>query len=176
MKTKINYQFIAELEGNSLTGYVPDPDNSNSGVTIGSGFDLGQRSRTDLIGLPKCLIGKLAPYLGKKKREAVEFLKANPLTVTVEECEKINRFAHQEVEELLLDLWEGEAEFNELTAEQQTVVASVSFQYGNLATRTPNFWRQVTSGDWSGALANLRNFGDRYPTRRNKEADYLEGV
>jgi GH24 family phage-related lysozyme (muramidase) len=53
------------------------------------------------------------------------------------------------------------------------VVASVAFQYGDLSRRTPNFWRQVTSGDWDAALNNLRHFGDKYPTRRNKEADLL---
>ena len=54
------------------------------------------------------------------------------------------------------------------------MIASVSFQYGvALNRRTPNFWWQITNGDWDGALANLRNFGDRYDTRRNKEADLL---
>ena len=28
--------------------------------------------------------------------------------------------------------------------------------------------------DWDAAVAELRDFGDRYPTRRNKEADLLE--
>jgi len=54
------------------------------------------------------------------------------------------------------------------------VITSVAFQYGNLATETPNFWRQVTSGDWDGAVGNLRNFGDAYGSRRNREADYFE--
>ena len=54
-----------------------------------------------------------------------------------------------------------------------TTVASVAFQYGNLETETPNFWRQVTSGDWNAAEKNLRDFQDDYGTRRNLEADYL---
>lgn len=89
---------------------------------------------------------------------------------------KINKFSHQEAEERLLDAWDSETPFHELTDKQQTVIASVSFQYGHLPSRTPNFWRQVTNDDWGAAIKNLRNFGDRYPTRRNTEANYLEGV
>lgn len=176
MKTLINYDFIQRLEGNSNIGYVPDPEHSNSGVTIASGFDLGARRLSDLIGLPKPIIDKLTPYLMLKGKEAEKKLLSCQLRLTDEECAKINRFAHQEAEENLVDWWEGETPFNELTELQQTVVASVSFQYGHLASRTPNFWRQVTSGDWDAAIKNLRNFGDRYPTRRNTEANYLEGL
>ncbi|MCZ6804491.1 MAG: pesticin C-terminus-like muramidase [Proteobacteria bacterium] len=64
--------------------------------------------------------------------------------------------------------------FEQVGCIRQTVVASVAFQYGDLESRTPNYWQQVTTGDWPAALYNLRNFGDRYPTRRNKEADLLE--
>lgn len=66
--------------------------------------------------------------------------------------------------------------FNELPEQCQTAVASVFFQYGDLAKRTPNFWRKVTESNCSGALNNLRNFGDKYPTRRHKEADLLAEV
>ena len=77
----------------------------------------------------------------------------------------------------MVEAWnasDASVSFEALAAECQTVIASVAFQYGNLSTATPNFWRQVTAQDWSGALANLRNFGDRYKTRRAKEADLLE--
>jgi hypothetical protein len=176
MTTKINYNFISKLEGSSNIGYVPDPEHSSSGATIASGFDIGARRLSDLIGLPKPIIDKLTPYLGLKGVVAQSKLLECPLFLTDEECQKINKFAHQESEENLLDAWDSEIPFNELTEQQQTVVASVSFQYGHLPTRTPNFWRQVTSDDWDAAINNLRNFGDRYPTRRNTEANYLEGL
>jgi GH24 family phage-related lysozyme (muramidase) len=64
--------------------------------------------------------------------------------------------------------------FEELPDGVQTVIASATFQYGDLRSRTPNFWRQITTGDWQGAYQNLRNFGDSYSTRRNKEADLLK--
>ncbi|MEC9061538.1 MAG: pesticin C-terminus-like muramidase [Pseudomonadota bacterium] len=171
----IDYAFIQKLEGNSNKGYVPDLEHSNSGVTIASGFDLGARRLSDLIGLPKPIIDKFTPYLGIKGADAQAKLESCPLILSDEECAKVNKFAHQEAEERLLDMWDGETPFNDLSDRKQTVVASVSFQYGHLPSRTPNFWQQVTSGEWDAAIKNLRNFGDRYPTRRNKEADYLEG-
>jgi GH24 family phage-related lysozyme (muramidase) len=66
--------------------------------------------------------------------------------------------------------------FSQLPPEAQTVIASVSFQYGDLATRTPTFWGHVTNERWQKAVDELRNFGDRYPTRRGKEADLLQGA
>jgi hypothetical protein len=50
----------------------------------------------------------------------------------------------------------------------------VAFQYGDLAKKTPNFWKQVTSGDWGAAKRNLLDFQDKYPTRRKKEAALLD--
>ena len=57
------------------------------------------------------------------------------------------------------------------------MIASVSFQYGvNLNTRTPNFWKAVSSQNWMLAIHELRNFGDAYSTRRKKEAKLLEKI
>jgi hypothetical protein len=70
MPDKIDYDFISKLEGGrQTTGYVPDTNTSQSGVTIATGFDLGQRNENDLIALnlPQSLIDKLKPYLGKKQ-------------------------------------------------------------------------------------------------------------
>jgi hypothetical protein len=170
--------FIAELEGRSLTGYVPHLDGGpvESGVTVASGFDIGQRSVDELDDAFSCgLADKLSRYVGATGGEAVQILARYPLRITERECGIINEFAHTQAVQRLLDDWPRSAiPFECLADECQTVIMSVAFQYGDLPTRTPNFWRQVTTGDWVGALRNLRDFGDAYPTRRNKEADLLE--
>ena len=52
MSDSIDYSFLSELEGGSqTTGYVPAAGVSKSGVTIATGFDLGQRSEGDLKAL-----------------------------------------------------------------------------------------------------------------------------
>lgn len=175
----IDFSFIQALEGNTCEGYVPDVDNSQSGVTIGCGFDIGARSEEELCtAFPAELAAKLVPYAGLKKHDAVAQLQAVPLHLSEEEVTQINRHSKHQAVQRLQSQWNACEEvcmpFDALPDTCQTVVASVAFQYGSLLTRTPNFWRQVTRGEWRSALDNLRHFGDRYPTRRNKEADLLE--
>ena len=82
MFDKIDYSVIGELEGGSQTsGYVPAADVSKSGVTIATGFDLGQRNESDLksLGLSSALITVLEPYLGKQAKDAQDALDKTPL-------------------------------------------------------------------------------------------------
>ena len=172
--SNIDWDFILRQEGFRLKGYVPDAKNSKSGVTIASGFDLGARSIEDLKGLPEKLIEKLTPYLGIKGAQAEEV--AGDLSVSDSEAKTINEFAKKKELGLLKERWQSATgkSFDDLPMREATVITSVAFQYGNLATETPNFWNQVTSGDWDSAVKNLRNFGDSYGSRRNREADYFE--
>lgn len=175
----IDFDFIGELEGKSLVGYVPKPDGgaTEPGVTIANGFDIGQRTHMEIMrAFGTELGGKLAPYAGYTGYDAIDRLALIPLTIAESECAAINAYAHKEATDRLIAAWNKESftPFSMIPDEAQTVVASVSFQYGSLAKATPNFWRQTTTGDWKGALANLRNFDDVFPTRRNKEADKLE--
>ena len=169
----VDFNFIEDREGFEIIGKVPDAKNSKSGVTIASGFDLGARKLSDLNGLPKEIINKLKPYLGLKGNEAV--LKAKELKITEKEGRIINEFAKKESLTKLEKAWKKTTgkSFNLLTEEQATVVASVAFQYGNLETETPNFWKYVTSNEWQKAYEELMDFKDNYPTRRKEEAKLL---
>ncbi|MCL1123215.1 pesticin C-terminus-like muramidase [Shewanella surugensis] len=175
----IDFIFIEALEGNSNTAYVPDPENSHSGVTIGCGFDLGARSCGELEqAFESTLANKIMPYAGLKRHQAQAALQVSPLTLCETEMTQVNEYAKQQAITRLESLWQSSnpfVPFEHLPSPCQTVIASVAFQYGNLLCRTPNFWRQVSAGDWFSALENLRDFGDKYPTRRHKEANLLEG-
>ena len=174
--SNIDWKFISDREGSRiLSGYVPDAKGSKSGVTIATGFDLGARNLADLKGLPKAIIDKLKPYLGIKGAQAQEV--AKDLSVTDAEAQAIDEFSKKEATDRLKAKWQsatGES-FDDLPKHKATVVASVAFQYGDLESQTPNFWRQITKDDWNAAEKNLRNFGDNYSTRRNLEADYFIG-
>jgi GH24 family phage-related lysozyme (muramidase) len=185
MATNIDWEFIASLEGKGVTtGYVPDPTGSNSGVTIATGFDLGQRNETDLtnLGLSAALITKFKPYLGLKGTAANDYLTKNPLTITAEEAADIDAKVRAQKIPALKQKYinsphnTAKVQFDDLPSQAQTVIASVSFQYGDLASRTPKFWTAASSQDWTESVKILRNFGDSYRTRRNKEADLLEQV
>ncbi len=165
---------IASYEGNKLKGYVPDAKGSKSGVTIASGLDLGARSVNDLKGLPENIITKLKPFLGLKGSQADA--KAKELNITDEEAKIINTFAHKQSLTKLKKKWEKDSgqSFDLLSKEQATVLASVAFQYGNLKTETPTFYKLALAGDWQGVYEELIDFGDNYTTRRKKEAAYLK--
>ncbi|QDF06620.1 pesticin C-terminus-like muramidase [Myxococcus xanthus] len=188
----VDWDFIAEQEGRAVQdGYVPDATGSKSGVTVGTGVDLGARDMNDLdrLGLSDALKTKLEPYLGKQGQDAADFLAENPLNLTAEEVKELDRAVKGEALDNVVNEYNTEVErlnaadggsrpkFAELPREMQTVIASVGFQYGSLKTATPNFFAQVTEQRWDDAKANLEDFGDRYPSRRDREADLLgEGI
>ncbi|MGQ8366163.1 pesticin C-terminus-like muramidase [Glaciecola sp. 1036] len=174
---KIDYAFIAELEGgNVLKGYVPDAQNSQSGVTLGIGFDLGARNIQDLmkLGLNPKYLQLLGPYLGLKGEQAQAYLQQYPIEIDEALANALNSSAKSKMIEQLVERYNADCNtaFVDIPAKWQTIIASVEFQYGSVKQRCPRFWRHVTRQDWPTAVKELRNFGDRYPTRRMKEADY----
>lgn len=178
-KLMIDHQFIQQLEGSKTIGYVPDPETSQSGVTIATGFDLGARSATDLktLGLPEDLINKFSPYLGLKKSVAVEKLNSLPLSITTEELEVVNELVKKSETDKLVKMYNSSSstiKFECLPKEAQTVIASVAYQYGYLPRRTTAFWKQSITQDWLSMYNNLMDFKDGYPTRRKKEAALIK--
>lgn len=183
---EVDWDFIKKREGFETKLYVPkDKDNKvlgHSGVTVGMGIDLGTwGNKLESLGVSKEVVEKLKPYAGLKGEEAGEFLEANPLELSKEEAEEVSVKVKKKLLEEIKTQFNKDSlmEFDDLTKEQQTVVASVFFQYGMDKTRegwAPKFWAQVTEGRWRDAKKNLANFGDDYPTRRRAELEYLGGL
>ncbi|MEO7327835.1 MAG: pesticin C-terminus-like muramidase [Minicystis sp.] len=176
----IDWAFIATLEGMRLDGYVPAAKTTKSGVTIAAGFDMGGRNRSSLenLGLAPSLVTKLVPYCGMTGTSAEAYVKRHPLWITQAEAESIDRAIHAAVIDQLVERYDKDSQvpFTDLPGEAQTVIASVEFQYGSAKTGTPNFWRLVTAQRWEETVHALRHFNDSYPTRRRKEAAYLEKI
>lgn len=182
--TEDTKDFLKDVEGFETTLYVPlDKTGAtleSSGPTIASGFDLGQRNLSDLksYNLPKELEDKLKPYLGKKGEAAKDIVEKKPLTLTDEEASLVNAKVKQKEADKVEAKFNANSQFNfkSLPDPVKTMITSVAFQYGieGVETKVPNWWSQVTSGDWSGAYANLKDFGDKYKTRRGKEAKLIE--
>ncbi len=178
-KLQIDFDFIRELEGSRLQGYVPNPETSNSGVTIGTGFDLGARNLADLnnLGLSSSLIDKFKPYLGLKKSNAVKKLDDIPLSITSSEAEVLEeKVKVSETNKIItyFDQSESTVKFKCLPAQAQTVIAFVSYQYGYLPRRTAKFWATAITQDWQKMYEILNDFHDKYKTRRQKEAKLIE--
>jgi hypothetical protein len=185
MTFAIDWTFIGRLEGAGVArGYVPNPDGSNSGVTIATGVDLGQRSREQIeaMGLSNELATKLVPYAGLKGRVALDFLNAHPLLLAADEVSAIDQAVRAGFSDRLASNYDAAlasggdlAEFEDLPGPAQTVIASVAYQYGlDLQRRAPRFWSTVLAQNWPDVVTELRNFGDAYGRRRAQEADLLE--
>jgi hypothetical protein len=187
MPQAIDWTFIGKLEGAGIArGYVPNPSTSNSGVTVATGFDIGQHSTADLeaMGLPDELVAKLEPYAGLRGRAAADFLASQPLLLEADEVAAIDASVQATFSDRLASGYNAavsgdpdRADFEDLPAAAQTVIASVAYQYGlNLKHRTPRFWSTVVAQDWQAAVAELRNFGDTYGSRRRQEAALLASI
>ncbi len=177
MTVQIDWNFIAQQEGSKLNGYVPDPYHSHSGVTIASGVDLGQMTAAEIVAAyPPALAVKLTRYAGLHGSVAQAALERTPLTITQDEANLLNQRARAvtvaglERQYLVAT---GKT-LDSLPPAAQTILASVTFQYGTPWVRTPNFWHACLDRNWALVIADLRNFHDAYQPRHSREADYLE--
>jgi hypothetical protein len=178
----VDYTFLSASEGGQeLNGYVPVGD--RSGVTVATGVDLYGRTQQSMasLGWPQALINQLLPYTAQQGSAAAAYVAAHPLTISQANADLMDRTVFDKLISDVADRFDNAAsfaDFDQLPPGTQTAIADLAYQYGpNLggATVTPVFWAQITSGDWDGALANLRAFGDAYTERRLREARLLQG-
>lgn len=116
--------FLTKWERRKLQGYVPCRPGGNyigsgsyvgcdpimsSGVTIGTGVDLGQQTEAYLtsIGISVELVDKLRPYLGKRRHDALEVLYQKPLYITDAECDALDTAIHTDYTERVAKLYDS---------------------------------------------------------------------
>jgi len=177
-EAQVDWDFIEAREGKGkTTGYVPITKGKTigkSGVTIGSGVDLGSKNRKYFkdAGLDSTIIDKLEPFFGMKGAEAKK--EAKKLKLTKAEATKVTTAVKKiELDNVTKAFNKAsKTKFSSLPKSWQTVITSVVFQYGTAQIKKQTFWKQITKGDFDAAYKNLRNWGE-YPTRRNLEADLI---
>ena len=181
MDNKIDYAFVTGREDTKFQGYVPKVNNKpheNSGVTIGTGFDLKDKTPEFLeqIGLEPEVVETLKRYLGLSGSKAQSFLDTAPLKLDSGTIMDIDKKAKAYYTANIAGQYEKatgyEKKFYDLSPAQQTVIYSVGFQYGSL-NRTPKFLNYAVEGNWQGMYDELMDFKDLYPTRRKAEAELL---
>jgi hypothetical protein len=126
---------------------------SNSGVTVGSGVDLGATDADELkgYGVSAALIEKLKPYIGKHRADACKALREKPLTLTDEEAEEMNRFGFSKhAENVKLEYGRASKAYaktnpgktlrpwDELSQGEQTALASREYHNGNIVLTRVN--------------------------------------
>lgn len=183
-ESNVDWDYIKEQEGFVTTGNIPKNNDGtvmgHSGMTVASGYDLGSKDSDSLYGLHTTTKEKLMPWLGLQGEEAATKEREGlaPATLTTSQAKEVNRHSKKATMKSLRKAWKEATgnNFDDLPKNKATPIADVVFHHGLSKTKTYNFWSQVTSDDWVGAEANLRNFGeknDSLQARRTRGADYF---
>ncbi len=191
--TQIDFTFIAALEGNQwLRGYVPMRHGvvlGRSGMTVASGFDLGQWFPQDLkdFAFPQALLQKIMPFAApnnfkrmKKAQVAAKVAKLGPVPIlTAQEADLCDQKVFDQILRTAKIAWndqkgEDVPEFTDLPAGWQTVWLSRYYQEGPFTEVAEGkaFRKEALAGHWQSAIDHLRAYTD-YVDRASREADLL---
>ena len=137
-------------------------------------------------GSTKETLKKMEAYFGMKGQAAYDFEQENPLSLTREEAVEVDNFVKgrelESIENSFLAL--TGKELSSMPPRLQTVIADLQFQYGSNYNRTPKF-REIIKDiaedpqdaqSYMPLMNELRDFGDKYDTRREREADLIQGL
>ena len=176
---------LERFEGKGLTkGYVPSKNGvplGVSGVTIGTGVDLGQQTADRLLhmGVPPAVVDKFTPYLGLKKTDAQAALRALPLILSPAEVESLDQAVISRYTRDIAARYDRDAPaatFSSLPKEAQAVLVSILFQRGlAYPAKAPQLWRALLAGHWQAAATWLQSpaNGGGYHSRRKAEGEML---
>ena len=185
-------RFLTCHESSSLCGYVPiDPKSGEvlgqSGVTIGTGVDLGSKSWISFSSLPSALVDQLRPYFGLKGNLAACAAIERPLKLTLGEVNMLTDAAKNDAVNTVSKKYDNDKDpsalpFTSIPRGIRTAIVSVWYQFG-FPTAQSDFWSLVTKNDWRNAIRELRNFYKNPQNqeredlvRRNNEADIIEAA
>lgn len=151
-------------EGNSNPANHPT---NNSGLTIGYGVDLKSKSAEWLSssGITPSLYNQLAPYAGLSGSIVDQMLASgSPITASNSDIDLLYNKAYAENYAQATNLYnQAEAanslnlSFTQLPAALQTVIMDVGYQTPQISAY-PNFFQDITNGQWDAAATELQNF------------------
>ena len=195
-------EVLGRFEGKAIqTGYIPCKGGNYlgvgiwegrevfgaSGVTIGTGVDLGQQTSGGLqkMGVSQTLVEKLTPYLGLKRQAALKKLNEIPLRLTAEEIKELDTAVKTSYINEAARLFGREA-FEKSPKQVQAVAVSLHYQFGTLfraaSPALASAWGAMQRGEYSVAAGHLRFLAgwspdhQQYMVRRRAEAALLEEV
>jgi hypothetical protein len=196
--TRVNFEFLAQWEGGQvLHGYVPCQNGvvaGRSGLSIATGFDIGQLSAKQLEALhfSTVLYDLFSPFVNHrftkmshaKAAKAIAAIGAPVPVITKSQADEIDCIVHLDHLKAAIVAWDrdrkpGIPKFTMLPVAWQTVLFSRTFHIGKGMSRSKiahKFYAAATSGHWKKAIEELRNFpvtASWYKARVIQEADYL---
>ena len=171
---------LSGLESQSLIGYIPKA--GSSGVTIATGFDLGQHDVKYIksLRLPKSLEAKLLPFAGSKDIAAAKNLKISAQEAKLIDSAVINRKV-SEFEQGYRKAFGTDPSQN-LDEGTKLALASAHFNMGNKifdAQANPKMVKALKSNNAQQIQKEIANFhkgkADQPESRRLAEAAIASG-
>ena len=188
----INFDYIRSVlerfEGKGIArGYVPCKNGvplGVSGVTVGTGVDLGQQTTAGLLdmGVPHSVVIRFLPYIGLKTVAAVKAIQAQPLTLTALEVKALDDAVIGRYVRDIAARYDRDRPvnfFSTLPPEAQAVTVSILYQRGlGFINRSGSWWHNMQRGDWAAAAAWLCDpaNGGGYHSRRKAEGEILKQI
>ncbi len=152
----------------------------SSGVTIGTGIDLGAYDDQTLLGygLPARIVNPLRPYMGLKRGDALVTLYRIPLTISIEAAALLDECVIAgDCKAYIAPAYEQDSgvTFESLPPQAQAVVFSVCYQYGVAGWRrfAPITWGHMCRREWCEAAEELMTGFRPYADRRRIEGELL---
>ena len=175
------------LVGGGTANYYggPNPERYEpmgiSGVTVGTGVDLGQTDAQTLLGMgvSDTLVAVFLSYLGRRQRDAVRALHTASLIISQEDADNLDAAMlghHIEKISRRYDRDAGAGSFAKLPWQAQAVIVSIQYQRGvNSPSKYPNTWAALVRRDWADAARRLctGHFWTGYRQRRALEGELL---
>lgn len=147
-----------------------------SGVTVGTGVDLGQMNEYDLkrLKLPENINITLKPYLGKRGAAAQKLSK---LQLTSTDAKILSDRIKDKIISIIIKRYEEKSGkvFNSLSTNIQTAVVDYFYQFGQnsmLVQPHKKLWDSLITSDWEKVIEFL-NTQEQYKERRKGEADLI---
>ena len=153
-----------------------------SGVTVGTGVDLGQTNKDTLrgMGVSNAVAYKLMPYLEQSRAAAVDALHRLPLTLSQAAADELDEAMlnhHISKISAYYDAATDPGTFASLPWQAQAAIVSIQYQRGVKSPRKyPNTWKAFVTQNWTDAAYRLGTgrFWTGYQGRRRLESELLK--
>jgi hypothetical protein len=165
---KYNFTYQHEIGLNSTKPHLPP--GKNSGVTIGPGYDLGQRTTEQIkqelqkSDIDKDVINKLSTAAGFKGNNARQWIESNKnLNIQINQKQQKKLF-----EKILVPIYENGVQqymnkffdkntWNNLDSEQKNMLFDMHYNVG--LSKFPKFTKAVVNKDWATAKKEYKRKG-----------------
>lgn len=145
------------------TGYPLDPVKFPlSGITIGTGVDLGYRTASEMTnyGVSAAGVAALSPYLGLTGYSAVNYATAHGYpSISISDAVALSDGLYNSIQSQLIRNYNSantiNVPFDQLPSAVQTTLMDIAYNSPNVASAAPIFWSQMTSGRYADAVNTL---------------------